>query len=256
MSFSDPTAIILIVGALAILAFVVHGLLFSGRPGNRKLAKNNQRDDKLRDAPEVGKVRIVTNDVSGADGTGSSTFSSTEGQDVDIDVKELTPAEIEAIKERDEGVSIEITAGPKNQWQDAYEINLVSTEREFSGADIEALFNQYGIRRGEHDIYYVYEDDAARTGEAFRICSLKEPYSFPQQMAGYTTPAIAIYMNLPPAGKGYAYFYAMCRAAELLQQRLGGDLKDNYGAPIGAEQIQAMAAELQHYDRTAQTPAQ
>ena len=60
MSFlSDPSAVVLIIGAIAIVAFLVHGLWFSGKPENRRLSKNDKRDEKLRNNSEVGKVRIV-----------------------------------------------------------------------------------------------------------------------------------------------------------------------------------------------------
>ena len=41
MSLNDSSSLILIVGAIAILAFVVHGLWFSGRSINRKLVKGS-----------------------------------------------------------------------------------------------------------------------------------------------------------------------------------------------------------------------
>ena len=51
---------ILIVGALAVLAFVIHGLWFSGRSINRKLVKGNKEDQEIVKSDGVGKVRIVT----------------------------------------------------------------------------------------------------------------------------------------------------------------------------------------------------
>ena len=61
--FSDPSALVLIVGAIAIVAFVVHGLWFSGKPENRKLNQADRRDDEIRNSSEIGKVRIVSTDV-------------------------------------------------------------------------------------------------------------------------------------------------------------------------------------------------
>lgn len=47
MSLNDSSSLILIVGALAILAFVVHGLWFSGRSINRKLVMTLKKIRKL-----------------------------------------------------------------------------------------------------------------------------------------------------------------------------------------------------------------
>ena len=59
MSLNDSSSLILIVGALAILAFVVHGLWFSGRSINRKLVMTSKEDQEIINSDAVGKVRIV-----------------------------------------------------------------------------------------------------------------------------------------------------------------------------------------------------
>ena len=59
---SDPSAIALIVGAIAIVGFLVHGLWFSGRPTNRKLNAKNHDDEQLLKQSDVAKVRIVSRD--------------------------------------------------------------------------------------------------------------------------------------------------------------------------------------------------
>lgn len=60
MSLNDSSAIILIVGALAVIAFVIHGLWFSGKISNRKLSKTSSADQALQNANGLGKVRIVS----------------------------------------------------------------------------------------------------------------------------------------------------------------------------------------------------
>ena len=53
MTFNDSSSIILIVGAVAILAFVVHGLWFSGRSINRKLVKTSKEDQEIANSSAV-----------------------------------------------------------------------------------------------------------------------------------------------------------------------------------------------------------
>lgn len=62
-SFTDPSSIVLIVGAICILLFILHGLWFSGKPQNRQLKTDAKRDQELRKSNNVGKVRIVTAEV-------------------------------------------------------------------------------------------------------------------------------------------------------------------------------------------------
>ena len=59
MTLNDSSSLILIVGAIAILAFVVHGLWFSGRSTNRKLNKTSKEDQEIVLSNTVGKVRII-----------------------------------------------------------------------------------------------------------------------------------------------------------------------------------------------------
>lgn len=61
-AFTDPSSIILILGALFIIIFLVHGLWFSNKPNNRRLKKNDQRDQEISNSEQIGKVRIVTPD--------------------------------------------------------------------------------------------------------------------------------------------------------------------------------------------------
>ena len=47
MSFSDPSAIVLLIGAIAIIVFLVHGLWFSNKPQTRKLSKNDKNSSSF-----------------------------------------------------------------------------------------------------------------------------------------------------------------------------------------------------------------
>lgn len=66
-AFTDPSSIVLIVGAICIFIFIIHGLWFSGKPKNRKLQKDNARDQEISKSSHVGKVRIVTSELSDHD---------------------------------------------------------------------------------------------------------------------------------------------------------------------------------------------
>ena len=177
MSFlSDPSAVVLIIGAIAIVAFLVHGLWFSGKPENRRLSKNDKRDEKLRNNSEVGKVRIVTTDAPAPAAAGSSESAGRikSADDVSSVVIEEIPKDAVPNSAKDPA---------ERRLPQNIEINLVAEPgRPYRGSDIEALCAQYGILRGDLDIYYVYENPQAREHEVFRMCSLVSPFSFPQDM--------------------------------------------------------------------------
>lgn len=243
--FSDPSALVLIVGAIAIVAFVVHGLWFSGKPENRKLNQADRRDDEIRNSSEIGKVRIVSTDVplkSAATATANPQAASEVPLPQSPVIEEITQ-EAAAQLEREQ---------EQKKLPQTIEINLVApAQNPYRGEDIEALCAQYGILRGEHDIYYVYENPQERVNEVFRICSLKTPFYFPQEMAGFTTPAIAMYMNLPERGKASSYFKAMLTAVDIFTSTLGGSMEDNYHRPYTQEMFQDLENKLQEYDAKA-----
>ena len=133
MSLSTVSAVILIIGAIAIIAFVIHGLWFSEKAGNRKLRKDNGDDAKILDAKNVGKVRIVTADA--------------ETSKIQIEDSPKAGSEDNAEIENEE-LSV----------RKSYDFNVVANaDRPFVGTEIESLMNEYGFVRGNMDIYYVCE---------------------------------------------------------------------------------------------------
>ncbi|NLK84456.1 MAG: hypothetical protein GX278_00610 [Aeromonadales bacterium] len=237
MTLNDSSSLILIVGAIAILAFVVHGLWFSGRSINRKLVKGSKEDQEIINSLSVGKVRIV---IPQSVDTKSSTSENS------------TKIETFVNKAENKTVPVEKTSEIKQDPQVAatYELNLVSAEgRPYRGLDLEELFKTYGFIRGEKDIYCVYEDPNLKDIIVFRICSLEAPYSFPKKMDDFSTKALALYMQLPPKGKGFIYFKAMRIAANCLVEHLGGTVYDNDNKELTADKFDKLESELRKYDK-------
>lgn len=237
MTFNDSSSIILIVGAVAILAFVVHGLWFSGRSINRKLIKSSKEDQEIANSSAVGKVRIVMpqTDVSSTDSV---------SQKVETFVN----------KTENKKTPLEETSGEISSSQNVsktYELNLYAAEgRVYKGLDLEELFGNYGFIRGDKDIYCVYENPSLKDHVVFRICSLESPYSFPKDMTDFSTRSLAIYMHLPCKGKGFIYFKAMRIAANCLIEHLGGVLYDNDNVEMTEEKMDSIERLLKAYDKS------
>lgn len=249
MILNDPSAVILIGGAAVIFAFLVHGLWSSGQPRNRKLSRTDAHDQELLHAEDVAKVRIIsTNPLSEPGRAARAAEAAAARSPMELRERELSHfATVSAAEVREAVVDIPEGA----EWSRSYEINLVAPkDSPFRGEDIEAIANEYGFLYGELNIFYVYENPERRENEVFRICSLKHPFSFPANMDGYTTPAIALYMNLPEKGKGYAYFNAIKMAAEIFSLRLGGVMQDNNHRLITEEQLEQIGQGLLKYDES------
>lgn len=243
MSFTDPSSIILIVGAIAIFVFLIHGLYFSGRANNIKLSQANKK--KLSDGvnDSMAKVRIVE--------------ASPKKKEVEI-VKEGSfstpnvekPIEVQQVSQN--VVNVTEIDDSKINVAKSYELNLVAPEgMAYKGSEIQEICDAYGILRGNLDIFYVYENPETKDDEVFRICSLEPPYSFPKDMENYKTKALALYMNLPQKGKGYPYFKSIRMAASIILEKLGGHLEDNYHRKLTDQMLDEMALALRKYDEKA-----
>lgn len=318
-SFAEPSSIVLIIGAICIFLFIMHGLWFSNKPQNRQLKQNNQHDMELSKSNSVGKVRIVTNAPAGSeepklnkapskqrtgvqkqvrlnDGLGDDYNELQASVSVNPKVKRtlnanpnlnsmvresgvdptlqmqldqasaaanpvnsapLASTNSQRIEPASDNLSlngVQVTRVPQERtWLDNYEIVIVaSPNRPFLGEDIEALCNEYGFLPGQvdetHKIYSVYENNQDKSNEVFRICSMEDPFYFPVDMTGFKTSAIALYMPLPPKGKGKAYFNALSMATEIFLNQLGGQMQDNEHQIISKERLNELAAGLEAYD--------
>ncbi len=312
-SFSDPSSIVLIVGAICILVFIVHGLWFSNKPQNRRLKKNDQRDQELSRSNQIGKVRIVTPDSltphahaeeqaeseaapaaksarharatlphdfddgfadlssnasisvnpqthglrheagnAPAHATTAATPAAMAGQGAPTTVATPSDTTLSADAYSNETNSA-VSNADNMPHREVYEIIIAADkDKPYLGEDIEELCNHYGFIQGfikdNLKIYFVYENAREKTNEVFRICSMEPPFYFPENMHGYQTSAIALYMTLPERGKAFAYFNALRMATEIFIKQLGGHMEDQQRRIIGADELNALALELQNYD--------
>ncbi|MGN1281917.1 MAG: cell division protein ZipA C-terminal FtsZ-binding domain-containing protein [Succinivibrio sp.] len=241
MTLNDSSSLILIVGAIAILAFVVHGLWFSGRSINRKLIKTSKEDQEIASSSAVGKVRIVKpNDYEGQkENFVDSSSANVEGAGAaKIEPVVVIPTEFQ--KTQDESP------------ESTYELNLyASNGRAYRGLDLEELFKSYGFIRAEQNLFCVYEPVSdTQQNVVFRICSLEAPYSFPVNMEQYSTSSLALYMQLPEKGKCFVYFKAMRIAAKCLIDHLGGVICDNNNREVTEERLDQIEHLLKKYDKS------
>jgi FtsZ-interacting cell division protein ZipA len=242
MSLNDSSAVILIVGALAVIAFVVHGLWFSGRSSNRRLSKNSKEDQALEKAPGLGKVRIVTPEMPSDEQT-----ETTGGFRIqDSSVHEEPRVEFGDDGKAPSEPSIQVT----RKMPQSTEINLAAPEgREYRGEDIDAIVRELSFSRDPSGKIFIVSEGANGAGaRVFALCPLKAPYSFPSDMSGFTTPKLAFYMKLPQPGKARDYMMVMRTAAQMFADRLGGTLQDNNGRPLTSEILDKMEDDFRKYD--------
>lgn len=322
-SLMEPSSLVLLIGAVCIFIFIIHGLWFSHKPQNRQLNNNNQQDQEIRKSSNIGKVRIVTadqpNNQMGDDAVSINHMGSTKKNhktlyrnsamnDLEDSLKEFKKVSISInhksnfdknnmeynqVNQNNDyaqspnnsmqdfngqygynntNQSLDVNGfaqannlqnkqpvlnhanlDPQKPWLDMYEIILnADLGRPYLGEELEDICNTYGFVQGfvenNQKIYLVNEQDQHKDNEVFRICSMEDPYYFPNDMRGFKTNSLALYMNLPPQGKGFAYFKAVKVAAGILLNRLGGQMCDINGVPITNQYLEELSEGLRIYD--------
>lgn len=327
-SLMEPSSLVLLIGAICIFIFIIHGLWFSHKPQNRQLKKNNQQDQEISQSTHIGKVRIVTADqpnnsqipddaldierIGTINKRNRSPYQNNTQNNIDENnYQDMQQVSVSINHHNKSGYdianNIEISDGsftpqsqmqnfnqgptqeqesfasqytnmadisnnsqnmlldranldPQRPWLDVYEIILVSDpDKPYLGEDIERISSDFGFTQGyispDLKIFFVKElDQQSGYNEVFRICSMEKPYYFPKDMTGFRTRSLALYMSLPPQGKGYAYFKAIKVAIGIFLNRLGGHMYDKDGNQISTLYLEDLSEGLRKYDELANLP--
>jgi cell division protein ZipA len=104
-------------------------------------------------------------------------------------------------------------------------INLVARGGTFAGPAIAKACDAVGLVLGEMSIYHRRVNNGGRV--LFSMASMVEPGSFPaDSMAGFSTPGLSIFTQLPGVLDGVEIFEAMLSTANRLASLLNGELQD------------------------------
>ena len=104
-------------------------------------------------------------------------------------------------------------------------LNLVARDGTIAGDLIERTCKSVGLAPGDMSIYHCQDPSNGRT--LFSMASMVEPGSFPlTDMAGFKTPGLCLFTQLPGARDGIEIYDQMLSTAQRLSERLGADLLD------------------------------
>lgn len=104
-------------------------------------------------------------------------------------------------------------------------INMVAKNSTFSGNAIERACAQNDLKIGDMSIYHRHDGNSDRV--LFSMASMVEPGTFPaDDMAGFTTPGLSMFTQLPGVRDGVEIYEAMLSTANSLATLLQGELQD------------------------------
>lgn len=254
----DLRFVLVIVGALAIAALIIHGLWTNQRnkraqlkdsPKKTSTRKDAGRDREGFDEDGVGPVRVVAKKASpvrDADPVISEvpSFSAAE---------ESQSPTVAVYKEyKDEPIQQEIAAQPTTSAnvQDVYVINVSARDGSYIyGRDLKHALRILGFRFGDMDIYHRYVEMDGTGDVLFSLINMIKPGTFePSKMDRLMTPGVSLFMQLPQAGAGLAYFDLMLQAADKLANEVDGILLDAQRRPLSEHYLSQCRTQLKAYD--------
>ncbi len=256
----DLRIVLVIVGALAIAALVIHGLWTNQRnkraqqknavPKSAPAKRNSSeaRDVDGFDADGVGKVRVVSRNsapMRDAEPVISSVPQFSAGDDSDDDVAEAKQGDFSADQDEPQPV-----VRPTGNWKDVYVINIAAREGSYIyGRDLKHALRILGFRFGEMDIFHRHLEMDGEGEILFSMINMIKPGTFePSKMDRLMTPGVSLFMQLPAAGRGLAHFDLMLKAADKLASEVDGILLDAARQPLSEYYLTQCRDELKDYD--------
>ncbi len=126
----------------------------------------------------------------------------------------------------------------------------------FAGEALISVLKECGLRYGEHRIYHRTLATQQGTVSLYSVANVVEPGCLDaDHMEDYTTPGVALFMQLPGPFDGLAAFEQMLHTARTLSERLGGELLDGRRCTLTHQSIERLREELVEYRRRARLAA-
>lgn len=271
----DLRIVLVIIGALAIAALVIHGL-WTSRKNRRspikekplgkmmqepKLAQGTKDVDGF-DQDGIGKVRIISRRGEPVGAADPLVDEALPGLSADERIEPLVAAEpvVAAMPETPPSVQTPSPSHPSHhtewrqptyaQWQDVYVINVMARgEQQIPGVKLAEVLKLLGFCYGEMSIYHRHLEMNGQGEVLFSLINMVKPGTFnPDSMASFQTPGISLFMQLPAKGRGLAHFELMLRAADKLASELDGILCDQGRQPLTEDSLNRYRDQLRSYD--------
>jgi len=285
----DLRIVLIIIGAIAIGALLVHGYL-TNRRNNPKPIKDRpfkkvggdpapverQTDEQGFDADGIGQVRVLNRAEPGEkiepawsdelpepedDAVSTAPVSEPATQAAEIAPSEDVPQQEEkkpsAEEPRGEASSETPTGGrdearrqQSTEPQDVFVLNVVGGERPLQGAELLPVLLTLGLKYGEMNIFHRHQDSAGNGKVLFSLANMVKPGVFDlDTMEQFETPGVSLFMTVPCAGDAMANFKLMLQAAEKLADELGGQLLDGHRNPLTQQMVQHYANRIREFER-------
>lgn len=106
----------------------------------------------------------------------------------------------------------------------------------FKGSDLVPCMLEHDLRFGEMDIFHRHADASGQGPVLFSVANALKPGTFdPDNMDGFASPGISMFMQLPGPQDPRAAYNLMLATAEQIALAMGGEVRDATRKPLGTE---------------------
>lgn len=138
-------------------------------------------------------------------------------------------------------------------WQDVYVVNLMARpNQKLEGHALMRALTDSGFCFGDMDIFHRHQTPTGQGEVLFSLINMVKPGTFnPNAMAGFSTPGVSIFMQLPKPGMAKNHFNLMVQTAENLAEDLDALLFDAERSPLSPDYLAHCREQLRDYDSQA-----
>jgi cell division protein ZipA len=268
-AMQDLRIILVIIGALAIAALVIHGL-WTNRKNKRvsikekPLGRMPDVKSKYRDDPDsvgdgfdedgIGKVRVVSRrqepKMPGANTAKQWSRAKVEPELAMAPISADVTGSGDSLEVSDSSADVAPTTAVVKSWSDFYQINIMAREGALiAGEDLLFILKKLGFRYGDMSIFHRHLEPNGQGDVLFSLANMVKPGTFdPARMAQFTSPGVSLFMELPHQGRAEAHFKLMLQAAEKISAELDTLLMDRQRNPLTEDRVEQCLDELRAYD--------
>jgi cell division protein ZipA len=127
-------------------------------------------------------------------------------------------------------------------------LHVMSRDGQIDGSALEKACDAVKLRHGEMSIYHFH--DGATGQVLFSMANMVEPGNFPaDDMAGFSTPGVTLFTQLPGARDGVEIFENMLNAGRRLAHFLQAELRDQERNKLTTQMEKHIVESLVEYRR-------
>jgi len=128
---------------------------------------------------------------------------------------------------------------------------IAQTKAGFAGTDIFTILEELGLKYGEMKIFHHYGVGELKMKQSiFSVANVVEPGTFdPKQMETFTSPGLALFMQLPGPFGGRVAFELMLNSGQRLAEVLEGKLIDDRQRLLNQAVISEIRGRIAHFEQ-------